>query len=136
MAALAVVVHKSCATDDVSIADLRKMLLGDLRNWPDARRIVLVEQPDENAVQQRILRLLLQTDPPGYKKQLLAAQFQGRELPLIKILNADDNAIKFVWNLPGAIAPVDAAAATANSARVKTLRVNGKAPGEPGYPLQ
>ena len=134
--AVAVVVHKSCTTDNLSAAELRKMLLGDLRIWPDDRRIVLIEQPDESSVQQRMLRLLLGTNPAGYKRQLLAEQFQGKDLPLIKILNADDNAIKFVWNLPGAIALVAANSAAANSSRVKILRVDGKAPGDPGYLLQ
>ena len=134
--ALAAVVHKSCGLDNVSTTDLRKMLLGDLRIWQDSRPIVLIEQPDESVVQQRMLRVLLRTDPAGYKRQLLAIQFQGNELPIIKILSADDNAIKFVWNLPGAIAVVDATTAAANSARVKVLRIDGKVPGEPGYPLQ
>ena len=135
-AAVAVVVHKSCTMDSLSVAELRKMLLGDLRTWPDDRRIVLIEQPDESSVQQRMLRLLLGTNPAGYKRQLLEEQFQGKDLPLIKILNGDDNAIKFVWNVPGAIALVATNSAAANSSRVKILRVDGKAPGESGYLLQ
>ena len=134
--AVVAVAHKSCTTDNLSSDDLRKMLLGDIRTWPDASRIILIEQPDDSSVQQRILRMLLRTDPAGYKRQLLAAQFQGKELPIIKTLSTDDNAIKFVWNLPGAIALVNAAAAGVNSSRVKVLRIDGKFPGEPGYTLQ
>jgi ABC-type phosphate transport system substrate-binding protein len=133
---LAVIVHKSSAVENISISDLRKMLTGDLRGWPDSSPVVVIQQPDESATQQRVLRLLLKTTPAAYNRQLLQIQFQGRQMPVIRVLNSDANAIGFVWNVPGAISIVDAAAATASSSHVKVLKVDGKLPGDKGYPLQ
>jgi hypothetical protein len=133
---LAVVVHRSSLIDAVSIADLRRMFTGALRTWSGSHPIVLVEQPDDRVVQQRTLQILLRKTPAEYRRQILALEYQGQELPIIKTLNSDDNAIKFVWNLPGAIAVVDGAVAEAAQVHVKVLRVDGKLPGEAGYPLQ
>jgi hypothetical protein len=133
---LAVVVHKSCTADGISAADLRKVLTGELRAWPDASPIVVIQQPDESATQQRMLQALLRTTPAGYNRQLLQVQFQGRPRPLIRVLNSDANAIAFVWNVPGAISIVDADQAAAGAAHVKILKIDGNLPGETGYLLQ
>jgi ABC-type phosphate transport system substrate-binding protein len=133
---LAVVAHKSSTVDGISAADLRKMLTGELRAWADARPIVVVEQPDENATQQRMLHALLKATPAGYNRQLLQVQFQGHPGPVIRVLNSDTNAIAFVWNVPGAISIVGAGAAAASAAHVRILRIDGKLPGEAGYLLQ
>jgi len=132
---LAVVVHKSSPVDNISTGELSRMLDGDRRIWIDSSPIVLVQQPDDSPVQKLMLKLLLKTTPAGYNRQLLQVQFQGKPLPAIRILNSDSNAIAFVWNVPGAVSIVDAAAA-ATSTHIKILKVDGKLPGEKGYPLQ
>jgi ABC-type phosphate transport system substrate-binding protein len=133
---LAVVVHKSSAEEDLSASNLRKMFTGDLRNWPNSAPVVVIEQPDESPTQQELLQLLLRTTTAGYKRLLLALQFQGKELPAIRVLNSDDTAIKFVRNVPGAIAIVDAQVLASEGALVKILKVDGRLPGDPGYLLQ
>jgi ABC-type phosphate transport system substrate-binding protein len=133
---LAVVVHKSSLVDGISAADLRKVLTGELRAWPDARQIVVIEQPDENATQQRMLQAVLKATPAAYNRQLLQVQFQGRPMPVIRVLNSDMNAIAFVWNVPGAVSIVEMGAAAASATHVKILKIDGKLPGEAGYLLQ
>ncbi len=131
---LAVIVHKSSPVDDIAIADLRKMLTGALRTWPDSNPIVLVQQPDSSPGQKRMLQLVLKTNPAAYNRSLLRAQFQGGLVPTIKVINSDANAIAFVWNVPGALSMVDSTLAAA-SPHVKVLKVDGKLPTEPGYAL-
>jgi len=133
---LAVVVHLSSSASSLSAADLRRMFLGELRFWPEGSPVVVIEQPDESETQRRMLRMLLRLTPLVYNRQLLQVQFQGKQPPNIKVLNSDSTAIHFVWNVPGAISIVEAAAATASSAHVKILRIDGKLPGEKGYLLQ
>ena len=133
---LALVAHAANSVDSVSSGDLRHMMTGGIKTWPNKSTVVVIEQPDASATQRRLLRRLLGTTPEGYRQQLLATQFRGGELPVIKILNSDETAIKFVWNVPGAFAVVDLRAATGAGGRVKILRIDGKMPGDPGYPLQ
>ncbi len=133
---LSVVVHKTSRVDNVSVLDLRKMFTGELRTWPDSSPVFVIEQPEENATQRRTLHVLLGTTPTGYNRQLLQAHFQGRQLPTIKVLNSDASAIRFVFNVPGAVTIVDGASATPTPTGVKVLRIDGKLPRETGYPLQ
>jgi hypothetical protein len=133
---LAVVVHRSSSVDNLSTATLRKMLQGDLRAWPDSKRVAVVEQPETSATQQKALLLLLKTTPAAYTRQLLKTQFQGKELPTIIIVNSDLTAVKFVWNVPGTIAIVDGSAAMRAASLIKLLRIDGKLPGEAGYSLK
>jgi hypothetical protein len=51
-------------------------------------------------------------------------------------LNADEAAVKFIWNVPGAIALVDAAVSAPPLAHVKILRIGGQLPEDRGYPLE
>ena len=132
---LAVIVHKSSPVESIAISDLRKMLTGALRTWPDSPTVVLVQQPDTSPSQKRMLQLVLKTNPAAYNRSLLRAQFQGGQVPTIKVINSDTNAIAFVWNVPGALSLVDPTMAAASS-HVKVLKVDGKLPSEPGYALR
>jgi ABC-type phosphate transport system substrate-binding protein len=133
---LAVVVHKTSKVDNLSAAELREILTGELRTWPDSTAVVVIEQPEDNLTQREMLHVLLRTTQAGYSRLLLQAQFQGKQPPLIKVLNSDEGAIKFVWNVPGAISVVDALAASSATSQVKAVRLDGKLPGENGYLLQ
>jgi hypothetical protein len=133
---LAVVVHKSTPCDDMTAGMLRKVLSGELLEWSDGRKVVLVQQAPESPVYQRMLSLALHTDVKAYKRHLIQVEFQGKELPLIKTLSSDEMAIKFVGNVPGAIAVVEAVALAGGAPRIKVLRIDGKMPGERGYALQ
>ncbi len=133
---LAVIVHKTSKAANVSVSDLRKMFTGDLRTWPDSSALIIIEQPADNETQRRTLHVLLKATPASYNRQLLQSHFQGKPLPIIKVLNSDASAIRFVLNVPGAVTVVDRTAATPSPSGVKVLRVDGKLPGETGYPLQ
>lgn len=133
--ALAVVVHKSSPLEGITSGMLRKILDGDMWEWEDSRRVVLVQQLPESPIYQLALRLVLHTDPKTYQRRLIQSEFQGKDLPLIKTLSSDAMVLKFVGNVPGAIAVVDGALAGITS-RTKVLRIDGKLPGDRGYALQ
>jgi hypothetical protein len=133
---LAVVVHPTSSVENLSASMLRKMLTGGILTWPNSSPVVVIEQPEESPTQKRALKILLGTTSAGYKRLLLVLQFQGKDLPAIKILNSDVTAIKFVWNVPGAVAIVDASAIASFSSHVKVLKIDGLLPGEAGYLLK
>jgi hypothetical protein len=135
-APLAVVVHISSRFDGLTSGMLRKVMAGETWEWPDAHRVVLVEQAPESLVYHQMLRLILHTDPKSYQRHLMQAEFQGKDVPLVKTLISDEIEIKFVGSVPGAIAVVDSGSVAASGSRVKVLRIDGKLPGERGYPLQ
>jgi ABC-type phosphate transport system substrate-binding protein len=133
---LAVVVHKSNPIDNLSTGTLRKILLGRLNEWDDHRKLILIERDADSSVYRQMLQLVLRMTPIDYKRHLLALEFQGAELPLMKTLNSDEGALQFTGSVPGAIALVGFVAPTRANTRIKILRIDGKLPGEAGYSLQ
>jgi hypothetical protein len=102
---------------------------------PDHRKLVLAQREPDSEVYQRLVQLVLRMTPSEYKRNLLRIEFQGAEPLMVKTLNSDDTAAKFVFNVPGAIAVIDAVPAGGAASRVKIVRIEGKLPGEPGYGL-
>ena len=132
---LAVIVHKSNPVENLSRAQLRKLLLGEVRQWQDGRKVVLVERDEGSVIFVQMLARVLSMKPFEYKRHLLAVEFQGSQPPIVKTLNSDDGSTKFVWNVPDAIGLIEAVPSSSARANVKVLRIDGKLPGEPGYGL-
>jgi hypothetical protein len=132
---LAVIVHKSNPIDNLTLPQLRKILLGEVHQFPDHRKLVLAEREPDSDVHRWILLRVLRMTPVEYKRYLLGIEFRGAEALTVKILNSDDTAAKFVFNVPTAIAVIDAVPAGGAASRVKIVRIEGKLPGEPGYEL-
>ena len=131
----AVLVHKSNPLDSLTAEQLRGILLGEAGRW-SGRRITIVERESTNPAFQKMLRQILRMSENDYRRALMAAEFRGESAPLIKVLNTDDGAWKFVFNVPTAIAIVNAVPVGMLPPQVKVLRIDGKLPGEPDYVLQ
>jgi len=133
---LTVIVNKSNSMESISKRDLRALLLGEVAEWPNKQPIVVVEREPNSEAFQKTLKLILHMSPGEYQRWLLQAEFRGEKLPLIKTLNSDEGAKKFVFNVPGALAITDSVPTSPNSSQTKVLRIEGKLPGDPGYDLK
>jgi hypothetical protein len=131
----AVLVHRSNPLDSITSHELRGILMGEVGRW-SGRRITIVGRESTNPAYQKMLHQILRMSENDYRRALMAAEFRGESAPLIKVLNTDDGAWKFVYNVPSAIAIVNAVPAGALPSQVKVLRIDGKLPGEPDYVLQ
>jgi ABC-type phosphate transport system substrate-binding protein len=134
---LAVVVNKTNPVENLSESQLRKILLGEVTQFPgvDHRKVVLVHRDPESEVYRQMLLRVLKMTPAEYQRYLLAIVFRGADPIMIKTLNSDDTAAKFVFNVPDALAVIAAAPASAAAQMVRIVRIDGKLPGEPGYGL-
>jgi ABC-type phosphate transport system substrate-binding protein len=134
---LAVVVNKTNPIENLSQSQLRKILLGEVTQFPgvDHRKVVLVHRDPESEIYRQMLLRVLRMTPAEYQRYLLAIVFRGADPIMIKTLNSDDTAAKFVFNVPNALAVIAAAPASAAAQMVRIVRIDGKLPGEPGYGL-
>lgn len=130
---LTVIVNTSNPTESISKTQLRALLLGEVDQWANKNQIILVQREPTSQAFQKTLRLILHMTEGDYARWLLQSEFRGRKLPLVKILNSDESASKFVYNVPGALAITDGVPSGAISSDIKVLRVDGKLPGDPGY---
>ena len=129
---LAIVVNRNNPLSEISLADLRRVFRGQRSRWTNGRRVTLVMRdpgaPERNA----ILRSLYGLDELEYRRSHLRAVVSG-EAEAPKTLVSNTGVLRFVYNVPGAIGYVRARDVDAS---VKTLRIDGRLPGEPGYLLE
>ncbi len=58
---------------------MRKVLAGELAEWPDSRKVVLVQQAPESLVYQQMLHMILHEDPKAYKRHLIQVGVSRQE---------------------------------------------------------
>ncbi len=132
---LAVIVPKSNPADGLSVAQLRKLVMGDVRTWPDKSKVTLVSTDVEGATFKCLLTQAVRMTLPEYRKYLLNAEFRGDEPLHLTTVATSASAVRNVAALSGAFAVVEANSIGALGGAVKVLSINGKQPGEAGYPL-
>jgi hypothetical protein len=132
---LAVVVNKANPTESLSMAQLRKLILGDVRTWPDRKAVMLVSRELSSDVFKCVLSSIVRMNDAEYHRYILSSEFRGGDPFAIKTVNSGAIAGKIVAASMGSISVIQASDLPAIAATVRVLRVNGKEPGEAGYPL-
>lgn len=133
---LTVIVNSSNPVESLSKSQLRGLLLGEVDQWANKKQVILVQRESTSQAFQKTLRIVLHMTEAEYSRYLLQSEFRGRKPPLIKILNSDESASKFVFNVPGAVAITDGVPSGSISSEIKVLRIDGKLPGDAGYSLK
>ena len=131
--ALAIVVHRSNPTDDLSLDELRSLFLGERQRWPNGRRITLVLQEPGQPERAAALQLIYRMTEAELSHHFLRAVYHGQAVSAPKTLSSAERVLRFVFNVPGAIACVPARDVDGT---VKVLRVDGRPPADAGYPLR
>ena len=131
---IAVIVNKSNPVEDLPLSELREYFLAERGHWPNGGgkvRVVMLEQGAP--ARESALRLIYNMSEKAYVSYFLGKKFRGEtpEEPRQQASAAD--VIKFVSFVPGAIGYVRPEEVDAS---VKVLRVDGLAPGDPGYKLK
>jgi hypothetical protein len=132
-AELAVVVNKSVSLETVSASDLRLMILGEKSKWPDGKPVIVVETSPESAEKALQLKTVFKMSDAALKRYYMQAAFTGKDILPPKELASAAALKQFVARTPGAIGCILASDADDT---VKVIKVDGAAPGEPGYKLR
>ena len=130
---LAIVVNKANPTDNLTTEELRKYFRMEREHWPDGRKNSVVMLPPGAAEREAVLRLIYETNEPGFAKHFLQATYAGKLQAQPKELANSANVRKFIFNVPGAIGFVRASQLDDT---VKALRIDGHLPGDAGYTLK
>src|SRR5580693_5297109 len=133
----AVVVNQSNPTNELSLPDLRAMFEGLTRQWPHGQKVVLNERQPESPSFRFLTARLLNTSVIAYKRSLATIEFSGQAPVLLKVLNSEETACKYMFYVPGSIALVETDSLhSPECAQLKVLRIEGKLPAEKGYRLR
>jgi phosphate transport system substrate-binding protein len=130
---IAVVVHPDTPVTDLSLAEVRKVLLGERQYWTSKLPVVLLIRAPVARERDVVLRVIYQMSEAQFKQYWVAKIFRAEVASPPKIVYSNDVQLELVSAIPGAIAFVDARNVRP---RLKVLRVDGHLPGEQGYPLR
>ncbi|MGE5054648.1 MAG: hypothetical protein ACM3WP_10825 [Acidobacteriota bacterium] len=130
---VAVVVHPDTPVSDLSLADVRKVFLGDRQYWTSNLPVVLLIRAPVARERNVVLKIIYQMSEAQFKQYWIAKIFRAESASAPKVVYSNDMANDLVTAVPGAIAFIDAREVRPGA---KVLRVDGHLPGESGYPLR
>jgi hypothetical protein len=129
-----VAVNSSAPVADVTLGDLNNYFTFARRSWPGGQRVTLF-LPAAGSISRTVLvKQVYHMDDAQLRRFLLERVYQGDIDAQPRVAASDAELVGLIASTPGALTlmPADIAAA----AKLKILKVNGKAPGEAGYPLK
>jgi ABC-type phosphate transport system substrate-binding protein len=130
---IAVVVHPDTPVSNLSLAEVRKVFLGDRQYWSTNVPVVLMIRAPVARERDVVLKIIYQMSESQFKQYWIAKIFRAESATAPKVVYSNDMAKQLVTAIPGAIAFIDSKDVKPGS---KVLRVDGRLPGEPGYPLR
>jgi hypothetical protein len=129
---LAIVSNKVNSVSSITLPDLVKVCKGQTGHWPDGKSVTFIMR-NPSAPEMKILLEKIYELPDAPVKDLIAAANHGRAgHPAVMIVDSDEDLVEKVAAIPGAIGVVDVYAINSS---VAVIKVAGKLPLEPGYPL-
>ncbi len=127
---MAVVVSAGSKLSDVPLSDLVKFCKGASRTWPDGKNfLIVIKDPDAPEMRAAVQKLFGSASPEAR----LAIAKLNESRTVVKIAESDDDLLRTVDTIPGAIGIVDVYSINSS---VKVLRVDGKLPFDVGYALK
>ncbi len=130
---VAVVVHPDTPISNLSLAEVRKVFLGDRQYWSTNVPVVLMIRAPVARERDVVLKIIYQMSESQFKQYWIAKIFRAESATAPKVVYSNDMAHQLVTAIPGSIAFIDSKDVKPGS---KVLRVDGRLPGEPGYPLR
>jgi ABC-type phosphate transport system substrate-binding protein len=130
---IAVVVNSDTPVSDLSLSEVRKVLLGERQYWNSKLPVTLLIRAPQARERDVVLKVIYQMSEAQFKQYWVAKIFRAEAASPPKIVYSNDMQYELVTAIPGAIAFVEARAVRPGA---KVLRVEGHLPGDKEYPLR
>ena len=130
---VALIANKGSAVTSVTMPDLVKLCKAQTAHWPDGKAVTLVVRDPASAEMKMALEKIYGMTSQAVS-ELISTANRGRagNHPAIVVAASDEDLVRKVAATPGAIGLVDVYAINSS---VDVMKVGGKLPFEPGYPL-
>src|SRR5262245_47086717 len=130
---IAVIVNPGVPVENLSIAELRRILLGDREFWASGVRVTLLIRAPIARERDAAVKEVCQMTEAQFRQHWIGKVFRADTPSGPKIVYSNEMAIDQASRVPGAIAFVPA---PVTNKSVKVLKIDGKAPGQTGYGLK
>jgi hypothetical protein len=130
---IAIVVGPGVPVDNLTFADLRRVLLGDRQFWSANLKVTLLVRAPGARERDVMLRTVYQMSEAQFRQYWIAKVFRAEAASGPKIVYSNDMAAEMALAVPGAVAFMDASQVPKG---LKVLKISGALPGERNYPLR
>lgn len=130
---LAIVVHKDTAVENLSLSELRNIFRANQQFWPNRSRIVLLVRAAQSDERDYVLANIYEMDEEAFRRYWIAKMFRAEVPRGPKVVFSTGMTLDLVVAIPNSISFIRADNVTDD---VKVVRIDGKLPGEDGYPLK
>lgn len=130
---IAVVVRPDTPVDDLTLSQTRQLFLGEREFWNSSLGVTLLVRAPVARERDVLLRVVYRMTEAEFRKYWILKLFRSEAVGGPKVVFSSRMAAELVTSLPGSVAFVDASQVPKG---LKVLRINGRLPGQPGYPLK
>ena len=130
---VAIVVHPNAAVQNMTMDQLRRVFQAEQQFWSDGTRITLLVRAPQAYERDVVLNRIYRMDEEQFRQYWVAKMFRAEVPAGPQVVYSAQMARELVTVIPGAITFMPASEVAANT---RVLRIEGKLPGETGYPLQ
>lgn len=130
---IAVIVHPDVPVDNLTLADLRRILIGDREFWTSGSRVTLYIRAPIARERDAMVKDVCQMTEAQFRQHWIAKVFRADTATPPKIVYSTQMALEQVSRTPGALAFVEA---PVTGKGVKVLKIDGRSPGQQGYKLR
>ena len=129
---VAIVVHPDLPIDNLTLSDLRRILLGDREFWSSGLRVTLLIRAPIARERDAAVKTVCDMTEAQFRQHWIAKVFRAETALAPKIAYSTAMAVDLVNRIPGAITFMDASQVGRG---LKVVRIEGRLPGEKGYDL-
>jgi hypothetical protein len=129
---VALIANKGSAVTSMTMPDLVKLCKAQTPHWPDGKSVTLVVRDPSSAEMRMVLEKVYGMSSQAVSELIATANHGKGNHPMIVVVTSDDDLVHKVAGTPGAVGLVDVYAINSS---VDVMKIAGKLPFEPGYPL-
>ena len=130
---IAIVVRPDVPVDNLTFADLRRVLLGDRQFWSSNLKVTLLVRAPGAREREVMLKEVYQMSEAQFRQYWIAKVFRAEAQSGPRTVYTNEMAVELALAVPGAVAFMDASQVPKG---LKVLKINGTLPGEKSYPLR
>jgi ABC-type phosphate transport system substrate-binding protein len=129
---LALVSNKSNDVEAITLPELAKVCKGQVSHWPDGKPVSFITRDPAAPEMKLLLEKVYGMSKDEVKATIASANHSRANHPAIVLVESDEEVVKKVESVPGAVGLVDVYSI---SGGVTVVKVGGKLPLESGYLL-
>ena len=129
---VAVVVRPDTPVENLSFADVRKLLMGDRQFWNSTLRVTLLMRAPSAHEREVVLKTIYGMTEAQFRQYWISKIFRLEASAGPKIVYSTEMASELVTAIPGAVTFMDSAIVPKS---LKVVKIDSRLPGEKGYRL-